>query len=240
MDPLTLELLRCLQSGPYDEPAWKHHRDMLRKQRRVLRAQHDLSTLADLVQLLEVWSKNCESPRAGADVLREAADIAERDLSKSSVATDLRRRAVALGHQESRGAAITSAETGKRRKDMKDLNEAIQSYEAKLDADADMETVYHLAELYSQRGNTGDAEQAADLYCTLGDLLGHPAGLQMLQRALEHVPRHPEARRLLAQYDGVTAPPTAANDTRADELGPAPTTQPRPSAASLRARTQPK
>jgi len=240
MDPQTLELLRCLQSGPYDEPAWKHHRDLLRTQRRVLRAQHDSNTLADLVQLLEVWSKNCESPRTGADVLREAADIAERDLSKTSLATDLRRRAVALGHQESRGAAITSAETGKRRKDMKDLNEAIQTYEAKLDADADMESVSHLAELYSQRGDTGDAEQAADLYCTLGDLLGHPAGLPMLQRALEHVPLHAEARKLLAQYGDVKLPPTAANDTQAEELGPAPTTQPRPSAATLRARTQPK
>lgn len=240
MDPQTLELLRCLQSGPYDEPAWKHHRDLLRKQRRVLRAQHDLNTLADLVQLLEVWAKNCESPRTGADVLREAADVAERDLSKSPLATDLRRRAVALGHQESRGAGTTSAETGKRRKDMKDLNEAIQTYEAKLDEDADMETVYHLAELYSQRGNAGDAEQAADLYCTLGDLLGHPAGLPMLQRALEHVPTHEEARTLLAQYESENASQPRPNAASTDELGPAPTTQPRPSAASLRARTQPK
>jgi hypothetical protein len=263
MDPQTLELLRCLQSGPYDEPAWKHHRDLLRTQRRVLRAQNDSSTLTDIVHLLDVWSNNCESPRTGADVLREAADVAERDLGQTALAADLRKRAVALGHQESRGAATTSAETGKRRKDMKDLNEAIETYEAKLDEDADMETVYHLAELYSQRGNPGDAQQAADLYATLGDLLGHPAGLPMLQRALEHVPDHAEARRLLSQYENAPAaqpsaatpaqaePPRSAGDRQSPgtvaqssvpdaELGPAPSTQPRPSAASLRARTQPK
>jgi hypothetical protein len=240
MDPQTLELLRCLQSGPYDEPAWKHHRDLLRMQRRVLRAQNDSSTLTDIVHLLDVWSKNCESPRTGADVLREAADVAERDLSQTALAADLRKRAVALGHQESRGAGTTSAETGKRRKDMKDLNESIETYEAKLDDDADMETVYHLAELYSQRGNPGDAQQAADLYATLGDLLGHPAGLPMLQRALEHVSDHEEALRLLAQYEDAPQP-TAAGPAQADaELGPAPSTQARPSAASLRARTQPK
>jgi hypothetical protein len=249
MDPQTLELLRSLQSGPYDEPAWKNYRGMLRTQRRVLRAQQDLSTLSDLVQLLDTWAQNCGSPRVAAEVLREAADVAERDLSQAAASADLRKRAVAIGHAESLGAGTTHTSTGMRRKDSKDLNEAIAQYERALDDDADMETVYHLAELYSQRGDPGDAQQAADLYYTLGDVLGHPAGLPMLQRALEHVPDHADARRLLAQYE--RAQPTAAQPTASqrpstrreapvDELGPAPMIHSAPSSATLRARTQPK
>jgi hypothetical protein len=247
MDPQTLELLRCLQSGPYDEPAWKHLREMLRTQRRVLRAQQDLSTIKDLLQLLDNWAQACDNPRIAADVLREAADVAERDLSQPAAAADLRKRAVTLGKLEARGASSPQATTGTRRKDPKDLNEAIEAYERALEADADMETVYHLAELYSQRGDPGDAQQAADLYSTLGDLLGHPAGLPMLQRALEHVPNHTEARKLLAQYE--SAKPTSARpqpsrpiaarpERTMEELGPAPTIHSAPNSASLRARTQ--
>jgi hypothetical protein len=249
MDPQTLELLSSLQAGPYDEPAWKHHRGMLRTQRRVLRAQQDLSTLADLVQLLDTWAQNCGSPRVAAEVLREAADVAERDLSQAAAAADLRKRAVAIGHAESLGAGTTHTSTGMRRKDSKDLNEAIAQYERALDDDADMETVYHLAELYSQRGDPGDAQQAADLYYTLGDVLGHPAGLPMLQRALEHVPEHADARKLLAQYERaqpaaaqptVSQRPPTRREAPVDELGPAPMIHTAPNAATLRARTQPK
>jgi hypothetical protein len=245
MDPQTLELLRSLQSGPYDEPAWKNYRTMLRTQRRVLRAQQDLSTLSDLVQLLDTWAQNCESPRIAAEVLREAADVAERDLSKAMIAADLRKRAVAIGHAESRAAGIKQTSTAMRRKDSNDLEDAIAQYERALDDDADMETVYHLAELYSQRGDPGDAQQAADLYYTLGDVLGHPAGLPMLQRALEHVPDHAEARKLLAQYEGAQQPAkpqpsVTRREAAIDELGPAPIIHSAPSAATLRARTQPK
>lgn len=251
MDPQTLELLRCLQSGPYDEPAWKHLRGMLRTQRRVLRAQQDLATLTDLVSLLDTWSRNCVDPRIAAEILREAADVAERDLSQTATSAELRKRAVAIGHTESLGAGTSHAATGMRRKDSKDLNEAIGQYEAALNDDADMETVYHLAELYSERGDPGDAQQAADLYYTLGDVLGHPAGLPMLQRALEHVPNHADARKLLTQYEALQ--PTAANsaapsppqapkrrEAPLDELGPAPMIHTAPNSATLRARTQPK
>jgi hypothetical protein len=230
MDPQTLELLRCLQSGPYDEPAWRHLRDLLRTQRRVLRAQQDLSTLTDIVQLLDVWAQTSESPRASAEVLREAADLAERDLSQPGLAADLRKRAVAQSHVEERPRAAPGnphASLGKRRSDAGDLNGAIEAYERALNVEADMEVVYHLAELYAERAEPGDAQQAADLFFTLGDVLGHPAGLPMLQRALEQVPDHADALRLFTQYGG--APP---------EVGA--TVQVRPSAAALRARSQPK
>lgn len=248
MDPQTLELLRCLQSGPYDESAWKRLREMLRTQRRVLRAQQDSSTLTDLMHLLDTWAEACDNHRVGADVLREAADVAERDLSQPAIAADLRKRAVTLGKLESRGASSPQA-TGKRRKDPRELNDAIETYERALEADADMETVYHLAELYSQRGDPGDAQQAADLYCTLGDLLGNPAGLPMLHRALEHVPSHTEARDLLAQYQAaqpsgarprLSQPVAARPEPAVEELGPPPTIHSAPNAASLRARTQSK
>lgn len=243
MDDETLELLRCLQSGPYDEAAWKTVRSLLRTQRRLLRAQQDLGTLTDIVHLLDVWSQTCESPRVGADALREAADIAERDLSQAPLAADLRKRALSRSHEEEppRAAGNPHALLGKRRADAGDFDGAIEAYERALNVDAEMETVYHLAELYSRRGEPGDAQQAADLYCTLGDVLGHPAGLTMLQRAIEQVPDHAEARALIAQY--ATASATAAETEPANEnaeANAAPAKPAIPSAASLRARTQPK
>lgn len=213
MESGTLELLRCLQSGPFDESNWKHIRATLRGQRRYLRAQNDLATLTDLVQLLESWAQACDNPRLGAEALREAADIAERELAQVERANDLRKRALTHSHSGSErtrvgigfnGAPLRRADAG--------LDEAIENYERQLNADADMDVVYQLAELYAQRGAPGDAEQAADLFCTLGDVLGNPGGIPMLQRALEQVPDHAEARALFTQYGGTTplAPPAPA------------------------------
>ncbi len=209
MESGTLELLRCLQSGPYDESGWKNIRNLLRGQRRYLRAEADTSTLSDLVQLLESWSRGCENPRLGAEALREAADIAERELHQSERAVELRKRALTLSHGTGAGAGALRAPVAQAqprpRNDAHELDREIETCEAALNEQADMDVVYKLAELYVQRGRDGDAEQAADLFCTLGDLLGNPAGMPMLQRALEQQPDHEEALALFQQYGGAAA-----------------------------------
>src|SRR5262249_2988092 len=94
MDPRTLELFRCLQSGPFDETGWKQIQRLLSGQCRVLRGRGDLATLAEIVQLLEGWANAAVSGRLRAAALGDAADIAERELRQVSLADDLRARAV--------------------------------------------------------------------------------------------------------------------------------------------------
>jgi hypothetical protein len=60
--------------------------------------------------------------------------------------------------------------------------------------------VRELAELYAKRDADGDRAQAAELYTTLGEVLGTPAGIAMLERALLLVPDHTEAKALLTRY----------------------------------------
>ena len=208
MDEGTLELLRCLQSGPYDESSWKQIRDLLRTQRRVLRAQQDSSTAADLVQLLESWSEAAEDPRIASEALREAADIADRELTNPELAADFRKRAVSVSHTEEKPRVGTNphASLAQRRIASGDLDGAIDAYERALNVEADTEIVGSLAELYARRGNEGDAQQAADLYFTLGDVLGNPAGIPQLELALTQVPDHPQALALLAEFTGQNAP----------------------------------
>src|ERR1700759_1271780 len=95
MDPRTLELFRCLQSGPYDEAAWKQIQRLLVGQRRALRGRNDFATLAEIVQLLEAWAQAANTGRLRSAALGEAAEIAERELRQVSLADDLRARAVA-------------------------------------------------------------------------------------------------------------------------------------------------
>jgi hypothetical protein len=82
----------------------------------------------------------------------------------------------------------------------KDLGAAIDAYERALDLAADTDVIHELAALYAQRGSNGDAAQAADLYCTLGDALGAVEGAAMLERALDLAPAHDAALELLETY----------------------------------------
>ncbi|HET8940069.1 MAG TPA: AgmX/PglI C-terminal domain-containing protein [Polyangiales bacterium] len=72
--------------------------------------------------------------------------------------------------------------------------------EQALDSDTSPDRVRELAELYVKRDEAGDREQAAVLYTTLGEVLGNPAGIAMLERALSLVPEHSEAKALLTRY----------------------------------------
>jgi hypothetical protein len=80
------------------------------------------------------------------------------------------------------------------------LSAQIALAEQALEFDTSPDRVRELAELYVKREAKGDREQAADLYCTLGEVLGNPAGIAMLDRALALVPDHAEAKTLLTRY----------------------------------------
>jgi hypothetical protein len=202
MDSLTLELFRTLQSGPYDEPGLTRIRGLLRTQRRALRAHNDLATLNEIIELLTCWAVAACDVRLGAIAFREAADIAQYELRQPSLAKELRTRAVAEGNGGDQASVVVSAYTalGKRRSEAGDLNGAIDAYERALDVQPDIDIVLRLAELFALRSAPGDAEQSADLYCTVGELLGNPKGIVMLERALVQVPSHAPAKMLLGQY----------------------------------------
>jgi hypothetical protein len=80
------------------------------------------------------------------------------------------------------------------------LSAQIAHAEQVLESDASPERVRELADLYVKRDGHGDREQAADLFCTLGEVLGNPGGVAMLDRALALVPDHAEAKALLTRY----------------------------------------
>jgi hypothetical protein len=81
-----------------------------------------------------------------------------------------------------------------------DLDSEIAQAEQALEADTAPERVRELAELYAKRDAPGGREQAAELFATLGEILGNPAGIPMLERALSLVPEHAEAKALLMRY----------------------------------------
>jgi hypothetical protein len=322
MDPLTLELFRCLQSAPYDESGLQSMRGLLSRQRRALSTQRDLATLGEIVQLLEAWAEAAGETRAGMQAREEAASIAERELRDAALAARLRAGARAIGRSlgasvvgagaspasggngavgssrgsnvsapaGSRGAAAAVSGSGaagsmrgvstptggrgavtaaggtvgnirsarasgkspgvgvsstahavspaggaaagardvgtavsghaddhaageaaayvaqaRRCRAADDLDGAIEAYEQALNVEAELATVRQLADLFAMRAGPGDAQQAADLYCTLGDVLGNPEGIVMLERALAQRPEHPTAKALLATYTGKKA-----------------------------------
>ena len=89
-----------------------------------------------------------------------------------------------------------------------ELNAAIEAYEQALDLAVDTDILLILAELYERRGADGDAAQAAEFFCTLGDVLGEVEGLPMVERALDRWPAHDAAIDLLETY--IPAPQHAA------------------------------
>ncbi len=79
----------------------------------------------------------------------------------------------------------------------RDVSEVIQALEGALDAAPDISDLSALGELYETRAAPGDAQRAAHLYATLGDVLGDPEGLPMLEKALDQMPVHQQALELL-------------------------------------------
>ena len=92
------------------------------------------------------------------------------------------------------------------------LGDAIKAYDQALEVQPSLETVEALASLHTRRRAPGDAEQAADLYCMLADLLPEDSACERLRRAVTLVPGHPDATARLA---GLTA---AAGSGRASTM----------------------
>lgn len=186
MDPRTLDLLRCLQSGPYDDVGLQHIERLLGSQRRLLRAAGDWDAIEEVVQLLEAWASAAGGGKVTAAALGAAAEIAEQELRQVAWADSLRERATA---ERWRGGVAAAAD---------DIwVEQIARAEQAVEEYGTPSAVRRLADLYVQRAAPGDREQAADLYCTLGEALGYPEGRALIELALQQAPDHAEARQQL-------------------------------------------
>jgi hypothetical protein len=188
MDPRTLDLFRCLQSGPYDEAGFQHIERLLGSQRRQLRAAADWDALEELVQLLDAWAGDAGGGKLTAAALGAAAEIAEQELRQVAWADALRERATAERWRGGVEAATEDAWT-----------EQLARAEQGVEVEATPESVQRLAGLYLQRDAPGDREQAADLYCTLAEVLGDMEGRAWFERALECAPEHPQVRAWLTR-----------------------------------------
>jgi len=82
----------------------------------------------------------------------------------------------------------------------RNLDGAIQALEEIVDFEPDLSDVKELARLRSIRGQPGDVERAADLFYTVGDVLGAPDGLELVSKALDLNPSHEEALGTLEQW----------------------------------------
>jgi len=83
-----------------------------------------------------------------------------------------------------------------------DLDRAIEAYERALELCPDIDTMSELAGVYMLRNVDGDATQAAELYCALGDVLEGDERVVALQLALDNQPDHTEAMELLEETLG--------------------------------------
>lgn len=194
MDPRTLDLFRCLQSGPYDEGGLRNIERLLGSQRRALRHAEDWDALGELVQLLESFASAAGGGKVTAAALGAAAEIAEQELRQVAWADSLRDRAVA---ERWRGGVLAATEDV--------WSEQIARAEHAVEIEATPSAVRELAALYVQRGSPGDREQAADLYCTLAEVVGYPDSHPLIEEALAQVPEHAAARALLERHQAQAA-----------------------------------
>jgi outer membrane biosynthesis protein TonB len=124
---------------------------------------------------------------------------------------DVKRLETILNQQQSALAGIDTVEPSVRVEVLREiakvgaeknrnLNGAIQALEEIVNLEPDLSDVKELARLRSVRGQTGDVERAADLFYTMGDVLGALEGMEMVSNALDLNPAHEEALGLLEQW----------------------------------------
>lgn len=105
-----------------------------------------------------------------------------------------------VSEQELSVAAAAHRKRGELSSDAGELDDAIEAFEQALEAEADLETTRKLADLFAKRGLDGDGSQAADLYFAVGEVLGNPEGIELLERALDEAPGHLEALQLIESF----------------------------------------
>lgn len=168
MDRQVLDAMRVLQSGSVGPEVLAEVRKLVSalKSRRIL----DGTATEEILALLEQWAAATD-PALRLEALQWGATLCEGETRCRLL----------------RGAGDTAvANYG-------DVDGAITLYEQALDADADLELMVDLGNLYDKRGAEGDAEQAAALYTALGEFLGDEDGLDFLATALDMLPGHGEA-----------------------------------------------
>ncbi len=89
MDSQTIQLIRYLQAGPRAHAGLEPILELLAAVRQTLSATGQHHLLSDLVDLLEDWADDCDENLNAAQVLCQAADIAEILLNDPDRAGDL-------------------------------------------------------------------------------------------------------------------------------------------------------
>ena len=160
-------------------------------------ADQDLQQAERAVQLYVLALERepaAEEPLAQLIALLRSAREHER------LETILSIHAKTLAQVDPERAALVLVKLAQQRKQRGDLDAAIETAEQALDLAAGAEVIRALADLYAERGTNNDAEQAAELYCTLGEALGESEGIALLERALVLAPSHDAALDLLESY----------------------------------------
>lgn len=217
MDPNTSELYSALESGPYDEAGLTQLKRLLTVERRALRAKNDLPALELLIPALQQWAAAAGGGWLSASALGEAAEIAELELRNTARAEELRTQAIITGRTASGtplpmptaehtqevhtlDLEVAASPSMLPDADTDVLSAEIARAEAVLASDSSPDRVRELADLYAKRDGDGDRQNAAQLYCTLAEMLGNPAGVPVLERAIALIPDHAEAKALLMRY----------------------------------------
>jgi hypothetical protein len=150
---------------------------------------HDAAALEQICALLHAQYRTLHA-QGDLDTLAELGELIEAWAVAHAAA----------GGDQAAGRGVVYGVLGGLRSEVGDLDGAIAAYEQALDAAAEPEVILCLAELFAKRGGADDLQQAADLYCTLGEAEGNPDGIPMIERALDLLPSHAEAMALLEQY----------------------------------------
>ena len=95
MDPKTLELIRILQAGPYDNSAFQRIQQLLPDVRDRLRASGDRESLAEVTELLQQWAGSAVDPAAASLALYEGGELAEQMLGDPTRAAEMFSQSVA-------------------------------------------------------------------------------------------------------------------------------------------------
>lgn len=164
-------------------------------------AEHDLKNPERASQL---YSLSLELYPANLDALTQLIPLLQVQGHYHRLEVILSNQARALAKMEGiepQLRSYVSLHLGRlRAEQLNSIDRAIEAYEDALDAEPDLNAIIELADLYAERGHAGDNQQAADLYYTVGDILGNPQGIDMLEKALDQMPTHEQALALLETY----------------------------------------
>lgn len=156
---------------------------------------HDFRTAADLFEEALELNPFLERAAQQVEVLLHKQGAQQRRIDL------LRRRAEVLDSSKSasdavRGAAFRQAALVQRDFGQDPLD-ALPLYERAVALDPEVDSLEALSNLYVQRGEPGDEEQAADILASIAEVLKGDEAIDYACRALDLMPDHNEAMTLL-------------------------------------------